>query len=206
MPFSSLGHSISQSRYSKGFQYMTNSLQGVEDQEPPVLVVVMGVSGCGKSTLGAALADRRQWRYLDADDFHSSQSRDHMASGKPLTDEMRQPWISAICHKLQQLAKDYDHTVLAFSGLKKAHREPLRHCGSRVIFLHLTGDREIVAQRMLARANHFMPASLLDSQLATLENPSNEPDVFPLNIDASINELLEQSDRLVEQLRSGKAP
>ncbi|WP_111642490.1 gluconokinase [Marinimicrobium alkaliphilum] len=178
---------------------MTSVLQKVGKSNRPILAVVMGVSGCGKSTLGHALAKKRDWCYLDADDFHSAQSRDHMASGKPLTDEMRKPWISAICQRLRLLSNDCTHTVLAFSGLKKAHREPLRHCGFDVIFLHLAGDREIVAQRLQARTDHFMPVSLLDSQLAALEAPENEGDVCSLAIDASINDLLDQSDRLVEQ-------
>lgn len=184
---------------------MTNSSQRAGESATPVLVVVMGVSGCGKSTLGKALAHRRHWRYLDADDFHSVESREHMASGNPLTDEMRKPWISAICQRLRDLANDCDHTVLAFSGLGKAHREPMRHCGFNVIFLHLTGDREILAQRMMARADHFMPASLLDSQLATLEDPGSEPDVCSLDIDASINELLEQAERLIDKRCSHKS-
>lgn len=184
---------------------MTNSLQRVEVPDTPVLVVVMGVSGCGKSTLGTALADRRNWRYLDADDFHSAQSREHMASGKPLTDEMRKPWISAICHRLQELANNHENTVLAFSGLRSVHRDPLRQCGFNVVFLHLTGDREVLAQRVRDRSDHFMPASLLDSQLATLEDPGSEPDVCSLNIDASVNDLLEQADRLVEQRCRGKS-
>lgn len=172
---------------------------GLDKNTAPLLVVVMGVAGSGKSSLGKALAKQRRWCYLDADNFHSVESRNHMAAGKPLTDAMRTPWIAAICQRLRQLAEDQTHTVLAFSGLKKAHREPLRHCGFRVLFLHLTGDREILAQRLSARTDHFMPASLLDSQLESLETPKDEPDVHPLNLGPPLEELLEQARERVDQ-------
>jgi len=165
----------------------------------PLLVVVMGVAGSGKSSLGEALAQARRWCYLDADDFHSQESRSHMAAGKPLTDAMRAPWIADICRRLRQLAEDQSHTVLAFSGLKKAHREPLRHCGFKVLFLYLTGDREILARRLSARTDHFMPASLLDSQLESLESPEDEPDVHPLPLGPPLNELLHQARKLIDQ-------
>ena len=165
----------------------------------PFLVVVMGVAGSGKSSLGQALANQRHWCYLDADDFHSLESRNHMAAGKPLTDAMRAPWIAAICQRLRQLAEDNVNTVLAFSGLKKAHREPLRHCGFNLLFLHLTGNREILAQRLSARTDHFMPASLLDSQLQSLESPDDEPDVYPLTLGPPLNELLDQARELIDQ-------
>lgn len=168
-----------------------------EATDAPLLVVVMGVAGSGKSSLAEALAQQRDYCYLDADDFHSAESRAHMASGKPLTDAMRAPWIEAICERLRQHVEERIHTVLAFSGLKKIHREPLRHCGSKVVFLHLTGDRETLAQRMQARTDHFMPASLLDSQLESLETPTDEPDVYPLVIGPSVNELLDQAQKLM---------
>ena len=169
------------------------------ENKAPLLVVVMGVAGSGKTSLGQALAQARRWCYLDADDFHSLESRNQMAAGKPLTDAMRTPWIAAICQRLRQLAEDNVNTVLAFSGLKKAHREPLRHCGFKVLFLHLTGDREILAQRLSARTNHFMPASLLNSQLESLESPEGEPDVHPLTLGPPLHELLEQARELIDQ-------
>lgn len=163
----------------------------------PLLVVVMGVAGSGKSSLAEALAEQSGYCYLDADDFHSAESRAHMASGKPLTDAMRAPWIESICERLRQHVKERIHTVLAFSGLKKIHREPLRHCGSNVLFLHLTGDRETLAQRMRERTDHFMPVSLLDSQLESLETPTDEPDVYSLLIGPSVNELLVQAHQVM---------
>lgn len=178
---------------------MTTSSNFPKESHTPVLIVVMGVSGSGKTTLGKALAGHLNWRFLDADDFHSAESRAHMASGKPLTDDMRKPWISAICQELKEHAEDNRPAILAFSGLKKFHREPLRHCGLNVIFLHLTGERETLAQRMLARNDHFMPPSLLDSQLETLEIPADEEDVFSLAIETPLEDLLIQAEKLVNQ-------
>src|SRR5690606_7935042 len=90
------------------------------------LIVVMGVSGSGKSTLAHSLADYYGYCYLDGDDFHSESSRARMASGQPLTDEMRAPWVASICQHLQERARRHQHCLLAFSGLRKAHRNQLR--------------------------------------------------------------------------------
>lgn len=187
---------------ANGLLTMVTSLTFPKDSRSPALIVVMGVSGSGKTTLGKALAKQLKCRFLDADDFHSTESREHMASGKPLTDDMRKPWISTICQALKQYAEGNTPVILAFSGLKRFHREPLRHCGLNVIFLHLTGDRETLAQRMLARIDHFMPPTLLDSQLDSLEVPIDEEDVFPLTIEMPLKDLVVQAEKLVNQYRN----
>lgn len=130
------------------------------------VIVVMGVSGSGKTTVGSALAARLGVEYAEADTFHPKANIDKMSSGVPLTDEDRQPWLEAIAGWIS------DHQdsggVVTSSALKYAYRDILRS-GGDVWFLHLHGDRTLLADRMKTRSGHFMPVSLLDSQLADLE-------------------------------------
>ncbi|UMP01714.1 gluconokinase [Amycolatopsis sp. EV170708-02-1] len=130
------------------------------------VIVVMGVSGSGKTTVGTALAERLGIDYAEADTFHPKANIDKMSSGHPLNDEDRQPWLEAIATWIS------DHQcsggVVTSSALKYRYRDILRG-GGKVWFLHLHGDRDLLADRMKTRSGHFMPVSLLDSQLADLE-------------------------------------
>ncbi|ANN20359.1 gluconokinase [Amycolatopsis orientalis] len=130
------------------------------------VIVVMGVSGSGKTTVGTALAERLGVDYAEADTFHPKANIDKMSSGHPLNDEDRQPWLEAIAAWIS------DHQssggVVTSSALKYRYRDVLRG-GGDVWFLHLHGDRALLADRMKTRSGHFMPVSLLDSQLADLE-------------------------------------
>ncbi|MER7860931.1 gluconokinase [Amycolatopsis japonica] len=130
------------------------------------VIVVMGVSGSGKTTVGTALAERLGVDYAEADTFHPKANIDKMSSGHPLNDEDRQPWLEAIATWIR------DHQcsggVVTSSALKYRYRDILRG-GGKVWFLHLHGDRDLLADRMKTRSGHFMPVSLLDSQLADLE-------------------------------------
>ncbi|RCW44480.1 gluconate kinase (SKI family) [Halopolyspora algeriensis] len=134
-------------------------------------VVVMGVSGCGKSTVGAALAQRVEWRHLDADDFHPQHNVDKMRAGTPLTDADRMPWLERLRDELDRRVAAGDPVVLACSALKKAYREVLRGSAGVVGFVHLRAGREELAERLAGRDGHFFPAALVDSQFATLEEP-----------------------------------
>ncbi|KZB82447.1 gluconokinase [Amycolatopsis regifaucium] len=142
------------------------------------VIVVMGVSGSGKTTVGTALAERLGVDYAEADTFHPKANIDKMSSGHPLNDEDRQPWLEAIAAWIA------DHQssggVVTSSALKYRYRDILRG-GGNVWFLHLHGDRELLADRMKTRSGHFMPVSLLDSQLADLE--PLRPDEFGLVAD-----------------------
>jgi gluconokinase len=166
------------------------------------LFIVMGVSGTGKSTLARAIAEHYGYLYLDADDFHSEQAKAHMASGKPLTDDMRKPWIERICLCLRELAQQERTAVLAFSGLKKNHRDSLRQCGLDTRFLFLDGDAETIAQRISNRQGHFMSPRLLDSQFAGLERPdlTQETDVAPLGITPPIAGVLERALKMIDSM------
>jgi len=132
-----------------------------------MIVVVMGVSGSGKSTVGEALASVLHWPFLDADDFHPQANVAKMARGEPLTDDDRWPWLDRLA---AELAARGGNAVLACSALRAAYRERLSRAGD-VRFVHLHGDRDTIAARLASRQHRYMPATLLDSQFATLESP-----------------------------------
>lgn len=142
-------------------------------------VVVMGVSGSGKSTVGAALARRMRVPFLDADTLHPAANVAKMAAGHPLDDDDRYPWLDTVG---EWLAAHRDGGVASCSALKKTYRDRLRaHCPG-VEFVHLSGSAELIAGRLTARTDHFMPAALLRSQLDTLE--ALGPDEAGTTVDA----------------------
>jgi gluconokinase len=130
------------------------------------VIVVMGVSGSGKTTIGTALANALDVEYAEADTFHPQANIDKMTAGHPLTDEDRAPWLEAIAGWIRE--HQATGGVVTSSALKRRYRDVLR-TGGNVWFAHLHGDREILAERMKSRSGHFMPVSLLESQLADLE-------------------------------------
>ena len=148
------------------------------------VAVVMGVSGSGKTTLARALADAWEATFLDADDFHSEQAKALMASGRALTDELRLPWAASIAAALQHRVANGERVTLAFSGLRRQHRDVLRAAGLPMRFLFLRGEAALIGERMRGRSGHYMPVSLLDSQFAALEEPVDaEDDVVALPVD-----------------------
>ena len=130
--------------------------------------VVMGVSGCGKSTVGRLLAQARGATFLDGDDFHPPENVARMAAGMALTDADRQGWLIALSARLAQASAAGEGVVLSCSALKRRYRDMLRQGAPDLRLVYLHGSRELLAARMAARSDHYMPASLLDSQLATL--------------------------------------
>lgn len=166
----------------------------------PVLVISMGVSGCGKSTLAKYLAKKFALVFLEADDFHSEENKAHMASGKPLTDAMREPWITSMCDNLREHREQGESCVLAYSGLRRAHRARFRELGYPVLFVHLAGPQEVIRRRLQGRANHFMPADLLASQYAALEPALNEPDIITIDVAQSIGKIQRQAEEIVRGL------
>lgn len=131
----------------------------------------MGVSGCGKSTIAGAFAAAIGGEFLDGDDFHPPANIEKMRAGIPLDDHDRAGWLGAIREGIA--GSDARVVCVACSALKAAHREVLRGAGGAVEFIHLQGSRELLSGRLAARTGHFMPAQLLDSQLATLEPPAD---------------------------------
>jgi len=133
-----------------------------------MIVVVMGVSGSGKTTIGKLLAQRLGCEFLDGDEFHTSENVAKMASGTALTDEDRWPWLEGLNDKL----KGKENAVLACSALKQSYRDVLARELRRCTFVFLNGGIELIRARLGERQHRYMPASLLESQFATLEPPA----------------------------------
>jgi len=137
-----------------------------------MIVVVMGVSGSGKSTTGAALARMLGWPFVEGDDLHPPGNVAKMAAGVPLTDDDRWPWLDRIVAELRARSPQSPGIVLACSALKQSYRDRLAPAGD-VRFVHLHGDRETIAARLAVRQHLYMPATLLDTQFATLQPPGD---------------------------------
>lgn len=142
---------------------------------PPRTLIVMGVCGCGKSLIGAHLAAALGGVFEDADDFHTEASKAKMRAGTPLTDDDRWPWFERLRSRIEVMRDLTPVYVLACSALKAVYRERLRAGDGPedLVFLHLKGSRELIFGRMAARQGHYMPVSLLDSQLAILEETAD---------------------------------
>ncbi|MBZ4330772.1 MULTISPECIES: gluconokinase [unclassified Corallococcus] len=144
-----------------------------------MVVIVMGVSGTGKSTVGRALADRLGWTFVDADDLHSVENRRKMAAGTALTDVDRQPWLELLRARMEKALEADEDLVLAFSGLKALYRARLTVDATRERWVYLHAPASVIRERLQRREGHFMPASLLQSQLETLEAPG---DAFTVDV------------------------
>lgn len=131
------------------------------------VVVVMGVSGVGKTTVGALLAERLGWAFEEGDALHPEANVAKMAAGEPLTDDDRRPWLELVAAWIEARTAAGEPGVITCSALKRVYRDVLRRTG--VVFVHLTGPDAITAERLAGRRGHFMPPSLLASQLSTLE-------------------------------------
>lgn len=162
-------------------------------------LIIMGVAGSGKSTLALRLAEQLGWHYLEGDDFHSLEAKQMMASGRPISSDMRDQWVGRLCAALQDCAAKQQAVVLSYSGLIRKHRERIRQAALRPQFIYLQGSAELLAERLAQRQNHFMPVSMLQSQLATMESVDQEPDVLCLDISQSVNELMLQVVLKTEQ-------
>ena len=131
--------------------------------------VVMGVSGSGKTSVATAVAARRGWVFAEGDAFHPEANVRKMAAGQPLDDGDRAPWLAALAGWIGEREAAGEDAVLTCSALKRAYRDQLRDGRPSVLFVHVDVDREVLRKRLARRQGHYMPASLLDSQLATLE-------------------------------------
>lgn len=142
-------------------------------------ILLMGVSGSGKSTVGGMLAEALRIPFADADAFHPPANVEKMARGQPLTDADREPWLDALGEWLSARPAG---GVIGCSALKRAYRDRLRRHAPGLRIIHLAGDAGLIAMRQAARQNHFMPASLMASQFATLEPPAADEAAITLDI------------------------
>lgn len=139
----------------------------------PVVYFVMGICGSGKSTIAQKLAEAKRIDMLDADDFHPQSNVEKMKAGTPLTDEDRAGWLQVLNQELSYRVRKGASTVLACSALKQSYRNTLGNGLPSVRWLYLKGDREIILERVGQRKDHFMPTTLVDSQLDALEEPTD---------------------------------
>lgn len=162
-----------------------------------MIAVVMGVCGCGKTSVGQVIAARLGWRFIEGDDLHSAESRARMATGTPLTDADRWPWLDRIGAEMRAVDQAGGSAVVACSALRRVYRDRLRRSGADVRFLHLTGETGLIRQRMQGRRGHFMPPGLLDSQLATLEPAQPGETLHEIDTAGTIDEIADAGVRLL---------
>ena len=163
----------------------------------PLCVVVMGVSAVGKTTVAVQLAERLGLPYAEADDFHPPANVARMRAGTPLDDADREPWLRALGAWLGERAADGSGGVITCSALKRRYRDTLRAACPGVIFVHLSGSRELIAERIGGRTGHFMPASLLDSQFAALEPLGPDEHGVVLDVGPAAEQLVAEAARLL---------
>ncbi|TAU03877.1 gluconokinase [Rhizobium ruizarguesonis] len=159
-----------------------------EQMNRPHAIIVMGVSGCGKSSVGEKLAEALHLAFVEGDARHPAANVEKMSKGIPLTDEDRMPWLDRIGEEIKASLEKSEGIIVSCSALKRLYRDRLRTAaGGNLYFVYLEGSRALLMKRMGERKGHFMPASLLDSQLATLEVPTGEPGVVTVDIDDTVD-------------------
>ncbi|MEB7887218.1 gluconokinase [Serratia fonticola] len=150
-------------------------------------IILMGVSGSGKSTIGAAVAREIKAKFIDGDDLHPRANIQKMASGQPLNDEDRAPWLQRLNDAAYSLNHKNESGIIVCSALKRRYRDLLRQDNDNMVFIYLKGSFETILARLQARSGHFMPTELLKSQFEALEEPGiDEKDVICVDIDTDV--------------------
>ncbi|MCL4271101.1 MAG: gluconokinase [Anaerolineales bacterium] len=157
--------------------------------------IVMGVSGCGKSSVGQTLASRLGWSFYDADDFHPPENVAKMASGTPLDDSDRAPWLSTLHDLISSSLREDKPGVLACSSLKERYRQQLLDGNESVQIVYLKGSYDLIWSRMSARKDHYMKPHMLKSQFEALEEPSN---ALTMDISMSIEDIVQEILKYME--------
>ncbi|MGH8164390.1 MAG: gluconokinase [Rhodanobacteraceae bacterium] len=169
-----------------------------ESDAASTIMVVMGVSGCGKTTIGKALAARLGWVYKEGDDFHTAHNVEKIRAGIPLDDADRSPWLTAIAAWMDAQAAAGHCGVIGCSALKRGYRDFLRAGRPQVWFVYLRAAREELECRVATRHHPYMPASLLDSQLAALEEPAgDEPDCVTADANGDVGSTVDAILRML---------
>jgi gluconokinase len=166
-------------------------------------IIVMGVSGSGKSTIASALASYIGFDCEDGDSYHPASNVAKMHAGTPLTDDDRWPWLKAIADDIDRRATSGRPFVVSCSALKRAYRDVLVHGRPDVRLVYLKGTRDLIAKRLTFRKDHFMPASLLDSQFATIQEPAPDEHVVVVDIDVPVDRIIAT---IVDQLQIEPKP
>ena len=167
-------------------------------------VIVMGVCGSGKTSVGLALADHFKCRFIDGDDLHPRANIDKMASGHPLNDEDREPWLTRINDVVYSLKNRSAGGVIVCSALKKKYRDIIRR-NDNVCFVHLHGTYETILERMRKRSGHYMKEDMVKSQFDTLQFPGeDETDVKNIDITPPLDEVIAKSIEAVKELDDAK--
>ncbi len=174
----------------------------------PDVIVVMGVSGSGKSTVAKGIATTMGWKFAEGDEFHPKANVEKMASGQPLTDEDRWPWLRLIGDWISERVSHGQSAVVACSALRRAYRDLLREGRPQVRFCHVNADTEVIEERMENREGHYMPASLLASQIAALEDLEDDEPGVVISNEGSRAEVLDRALRALRlvQEESPKGP
>lgn len=162
-------------------------------------IIFMGVSGCGKSSVGSAVAQQLNAKFIDGDDLQPRANIQKMASGEPLNDSDRMPWLERINDAAYSLSHKNERGIIVCSALKRQYRDYLRRGNPGIKFIYMQGEIGVILERLQQRTGHFMPIELLKSQFSTLEEPgSEEPDVLAVDIDASFEQVV---DRCVQTIK-----
>lgn len=162
------------------------------------IFVLMGVSGCGKSAVATQLAQKLGAAFLDGDFLHPRANIEKMASGQPLNDDDRAPWLAAINDAAFAMQRANPVSLIVCSALKKAYRDRLRQGNPNLAFLFLKGDFDLIEQRLIARQGHFQKSGMLASQFAALEVPSaDENDVIEIDIAQPLDAVIEQAHQAI---------
>jgi gluconokinase len=167
----------------------------------PRVLVLMGVSACGKSTVADILVERLGWDFVEGDDLHPASNVEKMEAGEPLTDEDRWPWLDKISAWITEHLRRDESAIVTCSALRRAYRDRLSH--SEVVFVHLHGSREVLAERARSRGDHYMPSSLLDSQLEDLEPLQADEQGIVVSIETTTHE--QQANEIMRRLELAPA-
>lgn len=168
-----------------------------------MIILLMGVSGGGKTTVGERLADRLGWSYREGDALHPPENVAKMAGGTPLTDADRMPWLAAVAAWIDARRAAGKSGVISCSALKRSYRQTLIGDRPDVRLVYLQGTRDQLAARLAGRTSHFMPAGLLDSQLATLEEPTAVERPLVVTIDQPVDAIVTTIEKAIPRVAAG---